>query len=106
MIEISFNRQSVCMGDDIKNGFYKMSFQDDDELRDLIRCIVRGGNGNTWPIPGTTNEDWQVESNIGDIAILHADDKGEWICSYLKPFSADALLKECGIERIYACRKK
>ena len=37
MIEISFNRQSVCMGDDIKNGFYKMSFQDHAELRDLIR---------------------------------------------------------------------
>ena len=106
MTEISFHRQSVCMGDDIKNAVYKMSFPEDAELRDLMRVIVRGGNGNDWPIPGTTNEDWQVESNIGDVAILHADDKGAWFCSYLKPFSAAALLKSSGIERIYACRKK
>ena len=106
MIEISFRRQSVCMGDDIQNDVYTMSFQDNAKLRDLMRCIVYGGNGNSWPIPGTTNEDWQVESNIGDVAILHADEKGDWSWSYLKPFSASVLLKECRIESIYACRKK
>ena len=45
MIEISFNRQSVCMGDDIDNAVYMMSFPEDAELRDLMRVIVRGGNG-------------------------------------------------------------
>ncbi len=106
MIEISFNRESVCMGDDIKNDTYMMSFQDNAELRELMRVLVCGGNGNTWPIPGTINEDWKIETNVGDAAILHANEKGEWICNYLRPFSADKPLKDCRIERVYACRKR
>ena len=53
MITISFHRKSVCMGDDAGNGEYTIQMPDAATLGDLMHVILRGGNGNGWPIPYT-----------------------------------------------------
>lgn len=83
MIEIRFGRRSVSMGDDIYNGIYTIEMPDEATLGDLMRVILDGGNGNTWPIPSTSSC-WNIYSNIGKLADIAPEkvqidyvDKGE-----------------------------
>ena len=74
MITIRFGRRSVSMGDDANNGIYTIEMPDEATLGDLMRVILHGGNGNTWPVPGTSTC-WNIYSNIGKIADVIPDEK-------------------------------
>ena len=73
MQEIKYRRRSLCMGDDAKNGIYKLSMPDDSTIADLMHVLMKGGNGNDWPIPQTSGDGWDIHSNIGKIAFISAD---------------------------------
>ncbi|MDO4459699.1 MAG: hypothetical protein Q4C42_06415 [Clostridia bacterium] len=69
MITVLFNRRPVCAGDDIENSIYKIWLEDDSGLGELIDAVIFGGKGNTWPVP-SSNNDWYVKSNIGELAVI------------------------------------
>ena len=71
---IKFNRRSICMGDDVMNGIYKIDLPDDAAVADLVDVALHGGFGNTWPIPSLYP--WLVYSNIGVLART-ADNKAQ-----------------------------
>ena len=70
---LKYNRRSVCMGDDINNGIYKITLSDNATLKDLIGILINGGCGNTWPIPMMSDIGWDIYSDIGKIAFISAD---------------------------------
>ena len=72
---ILYNRRALYMGDDVDNGIYRIRMPDDATLGDLVGILLRGGNGNDWPIPQTSEIGWTVCSNIGKIADVSADNK-------------------------------
>ncbi len=72
---ILYNRRALCMGDDVYNGIYRLRMSEDATLGDLVGVLLRGGNGNDWPIPQTSEIGWTVYSNIGRIADVSADKK-------------------------------
>ena len=74
MIELTFHRDSVCMGDDSGNGIQHMKMPDDAVLEDLICVILHGGCGNEWQIPYTGGYDmWAIKSNVGILAYVCDD---------------------------------
>ena len=72
---ILYNRRALCMGDDVDNGIYRIRMPDDATLGDLVGVLLRGGNGNDWPIPQTSEIGWIIFSNFGRIADVSADNK-------------------------------
>lgn len=74
MKTIKYGRRSVCMGDDVNNGIYTIEMPDESTLGDLIKVVLHGGNGNTWPIP-TTSTCWNIYTNIGKIADIVPENK-------------------------------
>ena len=72
---ILYNRRALCMGDDGYNGVYRIRMADDAALGDLVGILLRGGNGNDWPIPQTSGIGWTVCSNVGRLADVSADEK-------------------------------
>ena len=72
---ILYNRRALSMGDDVYDGIYRMQMSDDLALSDLVGILLRGGNGNDWPIPQTSGIGWTFYSNIGRIADVSADKK-------------------------------
>ncbi|MDO4799887.1 MAG: hypothetical protein Q4A52_05145 [Bacillota bacterium] len=101
MVTISFRRESVCMGDDAGNAEYIIELQDSATLGELLSVVLHGGNGNDWPIPYTgANSCWVIQSNIGDLARIFTDSKGEWhIADYC--CSEDTPLKKLEITWTY-----
>lgn len=74
MIELTFHRDSVCMGDDSGNGIQHMKMPDDAVLEDLIYVILHGGCGNEWQIPYTGGHAmWAIKSNAGILAYVCDD---------------------------------
>ena len=74
MIELTFHRDSVCMGDDAGNGIQHIEMPDDAVLEDLIYVILHGGCGNEWHIPYTGGHAmWAIESNVGILAYVCDD---------------------------------
>ena len=65
-IVIKFNRETVCMGDDIYNNIYRIEMPGDAALGDLMYVVKDGGCGNDWPVP--SDFEWDIYSNIGRIA--------------------------------------
>lgn len=101
MIEFTFHRHSVCMGDDANNGKYRVKMPETSTLADLIHVIMKGGCGNTWPIPYTGGDSkWIVRSNIGDLAKVFTDHEGEWHVEYCE-FSENTPLSKLGIEWVF-----
>ena len=72
---ILYNRRALCMGDDVYNGVYRIRMPEDGTLGDLVGILLRGGNGNDWPLPQTSGIGWTVYSNIGKIADVSDDQK-------------------------------
>ena len=72
---IQYNRRALCMGDDVYNGVYRIDMPDEATLGELIVILLRGGNGNDWPIPQTSEIGWTVFSNVGRLADVSADKK-------------------------------
>lgn len=72
---VKYNREALCMGDDVYNGVYGIEMPDDATLGDLICVLLHGGNGNDWPIPMTSMLGWVIYSNIGKLADVSADQK-------------------------------
>lgn len=104
MIQISFKRQSVCMGDDAGNGIYRIEMPDSAVLGDLMEVVLNGGNGNSWPIPYTgANSHWIIRSNIGNLANIYTDEKGDWHIRYLG-FAREKPLTELGISSVFGDR--
>ena len=104
MMPITFHRESVCMGDDAMNGEYRIEMPDDALLRDLMHVILRGSNGNDWPLPYTgADSHWIIESNIGNLAHIYTDSEGEWHTKYLD-IAEDARLDELGIASVFGRR--
>ena len=57
MIQLTFHREAVCMGDDAQNGTYHIEMPDDADLGDLMDVILHGGRGNEtgrFPSPART----------------------------------------------------
>ena len=92
---IKFNRRSVCMGDDVMNGIYKIEMQSDATVGELVYVTLHGGNGNTWPIP-STDYCWIVYSNIGLLARV-CNNSAE---SYF--IAPDTKLSDLSIRWVYA----
>jgi len=70
-IVIKFNREAVCMGDDVYNDIYEIKMLGDATVYDLMNIIKSGGNGNEWPTP--MGFDWIVYSNIGRLAKIYSN---------------------------------
>ena len=96
MIAIKYGRRSVCMGDDVYNGIYTIEMPDEAVLGDLMRVILHGGNGNTWPVPSTSGC-WNIYSNIGKIADIIPDREQ---IDYINR-DENELLSSLGIKWIY-----
>ena len=47
---IKFNREPVCMGDDVFNDIYDIELPDSATLGDLMDAVRCGGHGNDWPV--------------------------------------------------------
>lgn len=102
MIIISYRRESVCMGDDVHNGEYKIKMSDLAALGDLIDVLRFGGNGNTWKIPSTVDT-WYIDSNIGILAELSTDENNDKHVKYIA-YNADTPLSSLGVEWVFAKR--
>ena len=100
-IIIRYNRRSVCMGDDVQNGIYKIEMPSDATLEDLIDILLKGGNGNDWPIPMMSEIGWIICSNIGILALVSADKK---TIDY-SDIAKDTKLSELGINWVFAERE-
>lgn len=98
---IQYNRQALSMGDDVYNGIYKITMPEDATLGDLIEVLLRGGNGNDWPIPMTSVIGWAVYENIGKVADVSADKKRIVYCIA----DAQTKLLELGIEWVFGERE-
>ncbi|MBQ3379398.1 MAG: hypothetical protein IJG50_05990 [Clostridia bacterium] len=96
---IKYNRRSLCMGDDVDNGVYKIQMSDDATLGDLVFILLNGGNGNDWPIPQTSEIGWVIYSNIGRIADVSCDQKQIDYCT-----SDKTKLSELGIKWVFGER--
>ena len=96
---ILYNRRAMSMGDDVYNGVYRIQLSDHAALGDLVGILLRGGNGNDWPIPQTSGIGWTVWSNIGRIAEVSADKK-RVNCH----FSENASVSALGIEWVFGAR--
>ena len=98
---IRYNRRSVCMGDDVQNGIYKIDMPSDSTLKDLIDVILNGGNGNSWPVPQMSEIGWIICSNIGVLAIISADKTTIDYCDN----NEDASLSILGIKWVFGERE-
>ncbi len=70
---IQYNRRALCMGDDVYNGIYRIELPEAATLGELLVVLLRGGNGNDWPIPQTSLIGWSICSNTGRLAEVSAD---------------------------------
>ena len=98
---IKYCRRSVCMGDDVNNGIYTIEMPDESTLGDLIKVVLYGGNGNTWPIP-TTSTCWNIYTNIGKIADIVPEKKSVVYIDLNKNTSLSSL----GILWVYGCHEE
>ena len=104
MIQLTFHRESVCMGDDAGNGIYTVEMPDEASLGDLINVIRHGGCGNGWPIPYTgANSSWVITSNIGSLADIYTDKDGEWHVHY-HSYAEETPLQGLGIKWTFGGR--
>ena len=70
----------------------------------LMRTVLRGGYGNTWPIPYTGADSyWIIKSNIGNLAEIYTDSTGEWHTEYFERGETTPL-KGLGIEWVFGDR--
>ena len=101
---IEFSRESLCAGDDIYAGIYKIDISETTSLSDLIQILCKGGYGNTWPIPTHYhNSYWMIQSNIGSLAyLIYEFDTTEHI--EFPYYSPDKTIAELDIHAVYACR--
>jgi hypothetical protein len=89
------------MGDDTNNGIYTIKMPNEATLRELINILLKGGNGNDWPIPQTSEIGWVIYSNIGKIAVVSHDlKKIEFTDS-----DGDTRLNVLGIEWVFGERE-
>ena len=91
------------MGDDAGSGNYTIEMPDDATLAELVGVLLRGGNGNTWPIPTwpTPGHDgWLIYSNIGRIAAVSGDGKSVEYCGA----DGSANISTLGIEWVFGAR--
>ena len=101
MITLTYDRESVSLGDDAGNGKYTIEMPDTSVLGNLIHVIMHGGNGSSWPIPYTgANSFWVIRSDIGNLADIYTDQEGEWNIRYLT-YSEDTPLKSLGISWVF-----
>ncbi len=98
-IIIKFNREAVCMGDDIYNDIYKIEMPANAALGDLMNVVRYGGSGNDWHI--TSGYKWDIYTNIGKIATINP--QIEKVIYYEK--KKDTLLSDLDIKWIYAARE-
>ncbi len=57
MIQLTFHREAVCMGDDVQNGTYHIEMPDDADLGDLMDVILHTAAAATtgrFPSPART----------------------------------------------------
>ena len=97
-IIIKYNREAVCMGDDVDNNIYTIKMPSTSTLGDLMKTIRYGGNGNEWPI--TNGYEWDIYTNIGKLSRISP--QIEKITYYDK--DKDILLSTLGINWVYAAR--
>ena len=97
-IVIKFNRETVCMGDDIYNNIYRIEMPGDAALGDLMYVVKDGGCGNDWPVP--SDFEWDIYSNIGRIARIPR--RTEEIVYY--DYNKDMQLSSLDIQWVYAAR--
>ena len=97
-IIIKYNREAVCMGDDVDNNIYTIKMPSKSTLGDLMKTIRYGGNGNEWPI--TNGYEWDIYTNIGKLSRISP--QIEKITYYDK--DKDILLSTLGISWVYAAR--
>ena len=96
---VLYNRRSLCMGDDVYNGIYRITMPEDADLESLIGVLLHGGCGNDWPIPQTSVIGWTVYSDAGRLAEISADEKQ---VTYLLP--KDTKLSDMGIRWVFGER--
>ena len=96
MLIIKYNRRALCAGDDVDNGVYKIEMPDNATLGDLIEILLRGGNGNGWPIP-MNHDGWDIYSNIGKIADVSPDQKHIEYCDE----DGSSMLSSLGIKWVF-----
>lgn len=97
-IIIRFNREPVCMGDDVFNNIYQIEMPGDATLGDLMDIVRHGGNGNDWPV--TSGYEWDVYTNIGKLARISP--QTEKVTYYEK--DGDVQLADLDIRWVYAAR--
>ncbi len=104
MINITFKRVSVSMGDDAGNGEYNIEMPADATAGDLLNVLLYGGCGNGRPIPYTgANRWWVINSNVGVLAYIYTDAGGEW---HIKPVKCEqnTPLEDLGIKWVFGGR--
>lgn len=93
---IRFNREPVCMADDVYNNIYDIALPDSATLSDLVDSVRYGGHGNDWPI--TLGYNWDIYTNIGRIA--HISPQTERVSYHDQ--TKDIKLSSLGIRWVYA----
>ena len=89
------------MGDDVNNGIYTIELPDGATMGELMRVVLYGGNGNTWPVPSTSTC-WNIYSNIGKIADIAPEKKQ---IDYINRTGSETL-SSLGIEWVYGCHEE
>ena len=95
---IKFNREAVCMGDDVDNKIYQIEMPSSATLGDLMHVVRNGGNGNDWHI--TSGYEWDIYTNIGKLARISP--QTEKVTYYDK--NEDIQLSDLGIIWVYVAR--
>ena len=98
---ITYNRESVCQGDDYVNRTIKISLPDDSVLEDLVNKILNTQIDRYSGIAYTGGKSrWALESNIGIIAYVCDDG----IRNQYPKWDKQTPLKDLGITNVYGRR--
>lgn len=105
MTTIKYTRRAVCLADDARSRNCTVEMPDGATLAELVGVLLRGGNGNTWPIPTWPTPGhggWLIYSNIGRIAAVSGDGESVEYCGA----DGSAKISTLGIEWVFGARER
>lgn len=90
-ITILFDRDSICMGDDVNSHQKEMVIDSNILLSDLLKLLIKS-------VPSMNNIVWSVTSNKGLIGYIITDDNGN---PSVEVNGEDKTVGSCNIEKVF-----